>query len=208
MSDLQTFGPLIIATQVEDAAQVTLETWMPAYLRWVERLLGKPTDWLQSPQSYVATSDWDHFPEEALPAVLIMAPGTIGAPAQDGRRIYRAIFDLRVGVLVSAGTRSDTERLAKFYGAALRALILGKGSLGNFATGTKWLGESANIKVADDKQRTMATAENRFAVEVREVVKALTGPTNPPAKPAEPPPDEPVATNVEVILKPISLLGD
>jgi hypothetical protein len=195
MSDLETFGSLILTPSVEDAAQGTLELWMPTYLRWLERLLGRPTGWLKEPRSYAVSSDFNHWPEDQLPAIQIMCPGLLERPIRDGTREYRATYDLCIGVYCSAGSRRDTQRLAKYYAGALRAILVQKGSLGNFAIGTVWLDENYDVRVSDKSQRTTATAELKFAVEVYGVVKALTGPLVVPSEPAEVPPNSPTVTD-------------
>lgn len=193
MSDLEVFGPLIIGTQPEEAVEATLKLWMATYLGRMNRAIGQPANWLQVPQSYTITDDWDHFPEEAVPAVLIMCSG-IEKPLMDGKRFYRAIFPIKVGIFVESQDRSSTRRLAKYYGAALRELLLHKGSLGDFATATAWDGEEYGTRVSDRSQRTFGTAEVKLNVEVRQVVKRLSGPAVPLADPTKAPPAWPIVT--------------
>lgn len=193
MSDLDIFGPLVVGTATEEAVQATLERWMLTYLGRLDRAIGKTPPWLKPPRSYTITSDWDHFPEEAVPAVLIMCSG-VEKPLMDGKREYRAIFPVKVGIFVESQDRASTDRLAKYYGAALRELLLHKGSLGNFATATTWEGERYGTRVSDRSQRTFGTAEVELNVEVRRVVKRLSGPAEPLAKPGEAPPSPPTVT--------------
>jgi hypothetical protein len=166
---------------------------MATYLGRVNRAIGKPANWLPAPKSYTITSDWDHFPEEAVPAVLIMCPG-IAKPLMDGKREYRAVFPVRVGIFVESQDRKSTDRLAKYYGAALRELLLHKGSLGNFATATAWEGEKYGTRVSDRAQRTFGTAEVELNIEVRRVVKRLSGPAAPLVDPTKAPGARPTVT--------------
>jgi hypothetical protein len=203
MSDLEVFGPLVLSTDVESAVEATLKRWMTDYLRWVERTKNLRVNFLPTPRSYTITSDWDHFPEDQLPAVLIMC-AKADNPKMDGRREYRATFPVRVGVIVSAKDRNSTERLAKYYGGALRALLLAKGSLGNFAVQTCWDGENYDVHTADRSQRTLATAEVKLTVEVRNVVRRLAGPLEPSPKPAESAPPWPtVSKETPIVLNPL-----
>lgn len=202
MSDLEVFGPLVIATDVEDAIEATLKLWMATYLERMVRHIGKPAGWLSAPKSYTVTSDWDHFPEEAVPAVLIICPN-IDKPLMDGKREYRATFPIKVGIFVEARDRRSTERLAKYYGGALRELLLQKGSLGDFAIATTWEGEEYGTCVSDHSQRTFGSAEIKLAVEVRQVVRRLAGPGTVPANPKIPPAAWPLVTkNTPVVLDP------
>lgn len=202
MSDLDIFGSLILAPQLEDAAQGTIETWISTYLRRVERFIGKPALWLPNPKSYECTNDFDHWPEEQLPAILIMVPGISGRPERDGERNYRVPFHLKIGVVVSADTRKHTERLSKYYAGAIRNLIANKGSLGSFAVGSVWVDENYENKTSDHSQRTLSRAEVCFDTEVYGVVKALAGPATVPAEPATEPPSNPTVRGGKITIKP------
>lgn len=176
MSDLETFGPLVLGTEPEEALQDTLEQWMETYLAFVVRKINRPDFTLPLPRSYAVSSDFDHFPEEALPAILIMCEG-IRDPKKDGRGQYRATFPLKVGLFVEGRDRKSSEQLAKFYAGAIRGLVTAKGSLGNFATATTWTDEKYHV--ADRNQRTIGRAEVCFNTEVRGVVRRLSGPAAP-----------------------------
>ncbi|MGZ4530809.1 MAG: hypothetical protein ACXVXP_00485 [Mycobacteriaceae bacterium] len=203
MSDVQTFGSLVLGTDVSDAVTLTLQTWFPTYLAMMDRRLASLNlGSLPAPGSYVTSSDPRHWPEDQPPAVVVAVPGTLGQPKRDGSRNYRAFWDVRVIVFVTASDRESTERLAKYYGAAVRLLLLNKGSLGNFAAGTEWYGEFYETKIADRDQRTLGSCENRFSVDVRDVVRALGGP---PAPITTQPADWPEATSVKATLTPTAI---
>jgi hypothetical protein len=181
MSD-SVFGELVVDTEIGDQVQATLALWFPTYLGLLNRQLvaaGINIGDLPAPGSYVHTSNANHFPEEAPPAVVIAIPGTMGEPVRDGCNNYRAFWDVRVTVFVTAPSRDLTERLAKYYGTAVRLMMEQKPSLGNFAEGTTWKGTSYSVKVADRDERTLGSCENRFRVDVRDVVQAFAGPQAP-----------------------------
>jgi hypothetical protein len=190
---------------VADACTLTLQQWMATYLGMVERRKGKQTGWLTQPASYVTSNDANHWPEEATPAIVVAVPSTLGEPKRDGGNKYRAEWDLRITVFVQAPDRDSTERLAGYYGAAIRSLVLGKRSLGGFAQGTTWHGEYYQTRVADRDQRTLGSCENRFCVDVRDVVQAPNGPLNPATDPGTPPADWPTATDVHVNYTPAAI---
>lgn len=200
-SDLEVFGPLVIDTQLPEAVEATLKLWMQTYLQRLERAISKPVNWLPPPQSYTITSDWDHYPEEALPAVLIMCPG-VTKPKMDGRREYRGVYPVRVGIFVEARDRVSTDALAKYYGTALRELLLQKGSLGDFATATAWAGADYGTRVSDRSQRTVGTAEIKLEVEVRAIVRRLSGPVEPITTGLAPPSLPEVTRETPVKLEP------
>jgi hypothetical protein len=194
------YGPLVLATDVEDAATLTLQTWLPQYLAMVSRKIGQTADWLQPPKSYVVSNDAAHWPEDQIPAVVIGSSGTTGKPKRDAR-LYRAMWQLQVVVYCSANDRPSTERLAKYYGGAVRATLAQKASLGNFAAGAEWEGEKYDFRIAERDKRTLGSCSNIFCVDVRDVVQALGGPAL-VAPPTTVPPDWPVANNVTVTLDP------
>jgi hypothetical protein len=202
MSDLEIFGPIVTGADVEDAVERTLKEWMQTYLRRMERHISKPPNWLPNPGSYIASSDWDHFPEEQVPAILMICPDA-GRPEMDGKREYRTTFPIQIGIFVEGQDRRSSERLAKYYGAALRELLTHKGSLGNFAEATCWEGEQYGVHISDRSQRTFGTAEVKLSVEVRQVSRRLAGPAEPLKEPAtEPGPLPTVTKNTPVQLTP------
>lgn len=199
MSDSVIFGNLVTGDDVDQAITLTLQTWAATYLERMCRKIGQPAGWLPYPQSYVHTNDPNHFPENQPPTVVVAVPGTSGRPIRDGSRNYRVEWDVRVAIFVRATDREATEKLAKYYGAAFRELLLQKRSLGGFAEGIEWHGEFYETRVSDRDQRTLGSCELRFCVDVRDVVKTLGGPTSPiPTEPA----DWPQATDVHVTLTP------
>lgn len=202
MSDLDIFGPLVLWTDVGNAVTLTLQTWYETYLEMVSRKIGQPSGWLPSPSSYVVTNDTNHFPEDQPPTVVVSVPGTMDRPKRDGQRLYRTCWDVRVTVFATAIDRESTESLVGYYGGATRALIVQKASLGNFAEGVEWLGEYYDTKISDRDQRTLGSCENRFSVDVRDVVKVFGGPTVPITSV---PADWPTATNVKVQLAPTAI---
>jgi hypothetical protein len=203
MSDLQTFGPLVMWSDVADATTLTLQKWMLTYLARTERAIQKSAGWLPLPGSYITSNDANHWPEDQPPAIVVAVPSTLSTPKMEGNRSYRAEWDVRVTVFVQAPDRDATQRLAGYYGATIRSLLLGKRSLEGFAAGTTWHGEYYQTRVADRDQRTLGSCENRFCVDVRDVVQAFGGPFD--ALPPGLPPDFPLATNVTVNLAPEAL---
>lgn len=199
MSDANIFGNLVGGYEVDDAVAATLQKWSDTYLERQCRKIGQPFGWLPSPGSYVFTNDPHYFPEDQPPVAVIAVPGTVGSPIRDGRKYYRAQWDVRLTIFVQTTDREDTERLAKYYGAAFRELILQKRSLGGFAEGITWHAEDYGTRVSDRDQRTLGACELRFSVDVRDVVLTLAGPAVPIiTTPADPP----QATTVKVTTQP------
>jgi hypothetical protein len=196
--DLDQFGPIVIATALDAAVKNTLQEWMPTYQRFIEREGGLASEWLPKPRSYTISSDFTHYPEEQLPALLIMSK-ELSKPRMDGRKEYRVDAPFCIGAFVSAKDRNSSEALAKYFGAVIRALIVQKGGLANaqqrekgepgLAVTTEWTGEKFDVHESDTSKRTIGTVEVEFVAEIRQVVQRLGGPKEPlPAPQAEPSP--------------------
>jgi hypothetical protein len=178
------FGPMVSGHQVEEAVTSTLTTWMPTYLRHMETVYG--FDALPDIRSVFVWPEAvpDGWPEHQLPALAVGSPGTSAEPDKDGDGDYRATFDIAVGVVVSASTKEATHKLARIYALAVRGSILQRRSLGGFARGTDWVGESYDAMDVDGKTRSLASAVVAFRVQVDETVSVTKGPAKPPYDPA------------------------
>jgi len=193
MSDLEVFGPLVLATDVENAYVATLKLWMPTYLGFVERHIGDEFGTLPLPGSYTFSSDFNHFPEEQLPAILISSD-KLAHPQPDGTKAYRATFPMKVGVAVSSQDRTSSERLAKIYAGVIRSIFTDKGSLEDFAVATDWLSEDYGVHVSEASARTFGAAQLEFQTEVRNVSRRFAGPQEPSSTPGVEPGALPLIT--------------
>lgn len=177
------FGPIIHAGMVEDAAAATLKLWLPTYLREIERQHDRAQLALPDPKSWLVYSQADRpedWPEAGLPAILLMCPGLKAAPEREGAGTYRARWDLQAGAVVSASRPSQTRQLAQLYGAAIRAAILQRPSLGGFAQAVTWTDE-ANGDMSPVDSRSLGYTSVAFTVDVTDAVDAMGGPILPDA---------------------------
>lgn len=191
------FGQIVDATEVETAALTTLESFSRDYLAEMERSRGLPSGTLPQVRSWIVAGDFRHWPQEQLPSVLVVSSGMEGEPKREGSSKYRALFGLGFAVVVSASDQAASDRLARYYTAAFRTLILQHASLGGFASGVEWVDEAYDLLPERDG-RTFAAGQSVFRVEVEDVATARGGPRTPSPDPSVPPPDGPIATDVEV----------
>ena len=204
MSDAQTYGNLVLRSDVTHSVVHTLRTWMPQYTAFVSRKVANGvSEWLPAPQSYVVSNDAAHYPEDQPPAVVVACPGTVGSPRKDGSRYYRTMWDVAVTVYVTSQDRQTTEDLASYYGGAVRAILTQKASLGGLAAGTEWKGESFGLHTPDTTQQTLGSCTVKFQVDTRDAVLSLGGPALGPIAPA--PGDFPIADTVTVTIEPEAL---
>lgn len=196
------FGRIVLPQHVRDAVAETIKAFAKDYLAEIERAEELPTKALVPPRSYVTRDDdrLEKWPEDQLPAVIIMSPGTAARPRVDGEGEYAARWAVNVAVVASARDEIATSDLAGYYAGAIRALLVHKGTLQGFANSTTWKGERYGDLPAD-AERTLATAIENFEVQVENVVTRGGGPSAPSEEPYEDT-DWPDVQSVEVDLKP------
>lgn len=141
---------------------------------------------LATPKSYATVSEYDRFPEQQLPAIIVAAPGMIERPAKTGDGYLRGIWTIEVSATVSANDGKSTRQLAQLYLAAIQGAILQRRSLGDpFSAADLTMVEYADIP--NDRRRSIIAAVSAFEVSVHQMISTHQGPTSP--EPPDPIPD-------------------
>lgn len=194
-------GPLITAHDVVSAVLETLQRWGSTYLAEGEQQTGRERGSLPRIRNWSVMPEFEKWPEDQLPAVLVLSPGLAEAPLPDGTGLYRARFLIGIAVVVSARTLHETRELAALYTAVLRTVLLQQQSLGGFASGVNWLDENYDDLPAVDT-RSLGAGQAIFAVEVEGLARRWNGPPFPtgevPEPPTDPIPQDPHAVDVSV----------
>lgn len=175
------FGPLVHGGVVENAVKDTLTNWLPTYLREVERQHDREICSLPSPRSYQLVSEADdpaRWPEDQIPAIVIMCPGFAQEPLHEGSGSYRARYAVSVAALVSANTQGATRQLARLYGIGIAAALLQHPSLDGFGAGLSWVDESYD-DIPSETSRSLACVIEGFTVDVDSVIDTSGGPSAP-----------------------------
>jgi hypothetical protein len=173
------FGPIFVPSFLEQAVIDTLKLWLPTYLAEVELQLEREQGLIEPPRSYTTRRRFEKFPEDQIPTCVVVSPGLANEPHKEGDGSHRAEWALGVGVIVSAPDQESTNLVAKIYGAAIRACLLQKSSLGGVASGITWYDESYDDLPSDDTARTLGAAALYFRVEVEDIVNSRVGPNVP-----------------------------
>lgn len=210
---LDLFGHLRHGGLIKGAARRQLDLWLPRHLEEiVERdelglleeagvLAALEGGELPPILSFSAPrNDFDRWPEEQIPACVMVATGTASAPAKYEGGYYRAAYRLGIGVLVSAATPDATDVLADVYAAAVRGAILQRRSLGTNFMAAYWTADDST-PVPNEDRRSLAVGMNEFSVQIDELVSTELGPAE-----AEPPIDESApytATSVTPTVEPL-----
>lgn len=157
-----TLPTVVTAWDVEEAVISTLKARLPYYVGQLN---------YAEPRGYVRTTTFEKWPEDQLPLVIVISPGIIEPPLKQGDGKYRANWLVGAACMVSARTEDETRKMARDYGALIRATLLQTPSLGGFARGVTWIDETYDqVEVRD--RRTLASAEATIHVEVGDVVDA------------------------------------
>jgi hypothetical protein len=201
---MNVFGPSVHERHVQRAVLDTIQLWIETYLANVERRESLPPRSIPVPASgnYVLRDDGalGKRPEDQLPAICILCPGTTEEPTVDGEGRYRAAFLVNVAAIVSSGDPDYVSDLAKLYTSALRDLLIQNGSLDGFAETSAWKGSRTDdLKPEDD--RSIAAGVNVFHIYVSGVVQRGAGLKAPPEDPYEEI-ELPTVADVDVVLKP------
>jgi hypothetical protein len=192
-------GRIITGRDVELAALAMLKRWSSTYLSEAERQAGRPAGSWPRIRTWTTTSEFEKWPEDQLPCVLLISPGLAGPPRPDGSGRYRAEFTMGLATIVSAARADETAALAKAYCAAFRTCLLQHQSLEGFGSGLTWLDENYDDLPSVDT-RSLGAGQAIFAVEVDDISRRWNGPPYPDAPPPDPtdpiPPDPDVQTVV------------
>jgi len=194
------YGPIVAATDVEDAVRDILQKWIAGYLFETERQHGMPVGELPVPRSWITSAAIEKFPEDQVPCVVITSPSTLDQPAADGNGLYRARWRIDVATQAVAGGNRIAPRLARLYTAAMGLCAVQHQNSG-LARRVDWLGERYDVLGSED-DRTVCIGVALLRVEAYDVRNRNTAPQEPEIEPDPDSPTHPIAqTHDELIVK-------
>jgi hypothetical protein len=192
---LSVFGDFAGPEDVEEAVLAALQEWMPTYIKRVEENRGLEPGALPQIRSYSIVSDYDRYPQEQLPAIVIESAGVVGGSiTKEGTGYYSAKYVIEVSVTTAAEDAVAVRKGAQRYGEAVRGSLLQHRSLGSGSIGKRvdWADES--LIGENDNRKRRVTCVNSFRVDLRNIVSVKEGPIAP-----DPVSDEwPEVTSIEV----------
>jgi hypothetical protein len=188
-------GAVVTGRDVELAALALLQRWAGTYLAEMERQSGRVPGSLPRPRAWATAADFETWPEDQVPRVLLVSPGLLEPPKAAGQGTYRVTWSLGLGVVVSAATMDETMVLAKLYTAALRAALVQHPSLEGFAAGVDWLDENYDDLPSIDT-RSLGAGQAIFGIHVDDVSRRWNGPVTPSDPPT--PDTAPLPTDPDV----------
>lgn len=172
------FRPIVTGYDVEQVVMALFKRWFGTYLSEVERQHGLVAGSLKRPVGWVIAPSFDKWPEDQLPAVVVVSIGLSETPVKNGEGRYRAKWDIVAGAVCSARTQQESRLMSMFYVAALGALLVQRQSLDSAGTGVDWMDEDYTILEFDD-ERSVAAGAGRFQIEFDNVRSSRAGPGEP-----------------------------
>jgi hypothetical protein len=172
------FGSVVSGADVERWCLETLQKWSSTYLTELELRSGRTPGSLQRVRAFITTPTFDKWPEDQLPALLVISVGLAERPHKNGDGRYRARWRMTLAVVCSARTQAEAHELAMDYTAWHRELLLNRQSLEGRAAGVDLIDEKYDTLPFDDT-RSLGAGEVTFTVEVNDIASANAGPVTP-----------------------------
>ncbi len=172
------FGEIVWGGLVEQTLLSTLQDFESNYLREMEAQAGLDPNTLDPIYSYNIASEFDRWPEEGLPSVTIVSPGTVNDPARQGSGEVQATWEFTIHVSVVADEEAEARRNGQLYIAAIRAIIMQHRSLGDEMAATAWSEERYTTIEAEDR-RSLFGASASFNITREQVLDTSKGPRVP-----------------------------
>jgi hypothetical protein len=167
---------------VEDAVTATLRRWMGTEMAEVERQRGLTEGHYGRPRSYVTHTDFESFPEEQLPCIIVVSLGFGDEPKKEGSGSYRHFYNVGVAAIASSSNQDSSRRYAYRVGAAVAGCLVHNQSLDQGIGGRVQaidLMEKRNGEIPPDGDRTLWIVRQVFRIEVRDALTKSAGPVFP-----------------------------
>lgn len=177
------YGQVLSARDVRQALLQTIQTWSADYIAEMASVTGLP---MAQFGTWEATYEHRTVAPDLTAACWTTCTTTDPKhpPLRQGDGTYSAVWIADANLQIYGQDWAQAADLVAAYTAAVRAAVLQHGSLGGFASATRWLGE-ASKEIEHQALRTVQVAVISFAVTVEGAVNSLAGPKT-PTDPATP----------------------
>lgn len=168
---MSTFGRILSFGVVEQYFLDLADRWFEEYLAEVERQLDEPPRTFPNIRDSGFATNFELWPEEHLPFLLVMNTGLADRPVKRGDGTWDARPLMAAAIIVSTPTKRDTRWAAHAYGAAFKAMVLQHRSLEHpdDIGGVTWVDERP-ASIANDAERTIGGMNMYFYVDVKNVM--------------------------------------
>lgn len=212
MSQTNLYGRVVSPAAVERAVVASLKVWLDGAIGELERVDGWAPGSIVRPLDVVTSSQWEKWPEDQIPVVLVINTGLAGRPTKSHDGIYNATWTVGVSPIVSDVDHDSSRALAAAHAAAIRVALtqhpMLKSSINpdGFAHTIDWAGEDYT-DLPFLSSRSLASARVIFDVTVEGVLQTQAGPRTPPADPSVDPGAWPVAEPATTLTAEPVLIG-
>lgn len=183
------YGLILSLHQVEQAIINLADRWFTEYLAEAERQNGFPPRHFPELKDKDVVNDFEKWPEEHLPFLLVMYMGLSERPRRygDGSYSTRSLFG--ASIIVSTNSRRNTRIAAAVYAAAFEAMVVQHRGLErpDLVQGLTWI-DSRPSELPPESSRSLGAHIMLFEVDVKNVVSEGG---RPPAEDPRPDPYEP-----------------
>ncbi len=208
MSSQNLYGRIVSATAVEHAVVASLNIWLDGAIGELERVDGYTPGSIERPHGIVTGSQFEKWPEDQIPVILVINAGLAGTPVRRADGVYDTAWLVGCAPVVSDVDQKGTRDLALTYTAALRMALLQHAKLtspvnpSGFAHYVDWRGEDYT-DIPFLASRSLMAGRVIFEVGVEAAVTQQAGPRTPPADPKVDPGNWPNVGEPTVTVQPI-----
>lgn len=201
---MSTFGKWTSPREIENGYIAHVDKWLTTFIAEAERQFGIPPRTVPVPrlgQFTVSRDEFQKYPEDQTPAILVMAPGLAGEPRRESDRSLTAPVALAFGVVAASPFVDDNAaaEVAQVIGLSIRELVLRLPPEDLDVIAVTLIDE----RYGDIEKRSMGSARIVFQVDVAGWSPGKGGPVDrivPPADPYLPPGDYPTVQTTFVTL--------
>lgn len=216
MSAANIFGKVVTGAMVERAVvdfltaedEETGGNWFATALGEIERVEGLEPGSVQTPLGVVTSSDFEKWPEDQLPVILVISPGLVRPPVRRGRASLSMTWAVGVAGIVADTTPESSRRLGQVYAAAASLAIMTHRSLGGFATGGTVQMDERYDDIDFGDGRTIGAGRCVFYVTVEDARSTAGGPPRPLPEPGTDPGPWPDVTETSITVEPKPITED
>lgn len=182
------FGPIVTLRTVEQGVADFLTVWFLDCLDEVERREGYTPGEIERPRGVAFASEFDKWPEDQIPCLLVLSSGLAGPPERLGDGSYSTVWQVAIAPIVKDIDEDSVRRLVSAYTAAARLAVMQHKGLEGLGRVVRWRDETYDAGPLE-RRRTHAAGRFVFDLEMDETVSenGPTTPQNPPLDPDNPP---------------------
>lgn len=190
MSALAEWGPLVVATDVDDAVIDVIRKWINTYLSQaeLERSLGDHALKRPRPANIINALTVAEFMDNALPAIVVNTTNTSSTPIVMAGGDTTAFWRATISCVVRGKTQPATKWHASLYEGCVRRLMVQRAQKEHgLITDCRW--ESTLVQPVADTSgagRWLAAGVGQFTLGVDVAMNGVVGPSVPDVGPYDP----------------------